>query len=98
MTLSNSHPGGVADGSGGMLTAGPFGRYGRGEGTIWRKPQVADRSGTETEMARVRARLAELDKEQRQLLQELSALEAKQTAEIAAKAKRPPHRKFWRPR
>jgi hypothetical protein len=40
-------------------------------------------------LARVRARLAELDKEQRQLLQELSALEAKQTAEIAAQAKRP---------
>ena len=40
-------------------------------------------------MARVRARLAELDKEQRQLLQELSALEAQQTAEMAAQAKRP---------
>ncbi|OYX37947.1 MAG: restriction endonuclease subunit R, partial [Rhodobacterales bacterium 32-64-14] len=50
---------------------------------------MADRSGTETEMARVRARLAELDKEQRQLLQELSALEAQKTAEIAAQAKRP---------
>lgn len=86
---SNSHPGSAAAGSGGMLTAGPFGRYGRGEGTTWRKSQVADRSGTETELARVRARLAELDKEQRQLLQELSALEAKQTAEIAAQAKRP---------
>jgi hypothetical protein len=26
---SNSHPGGVADGSGGKLTAEPFDRYGR---------------------------------------------------------------------
>ena len=56
---SNSHPASAAAGSGGMLTAEPFGRYGRREGTTWRKSQVADRSGTETEMARVRARLAE---------------------------------------
>jgi len=86
---SNSHPGGAAAGSGGMLTAEQFDRYGLSEGTIWRKSLVADRSGTETEMARVRTRLAELDAEQRQLLQELSALEARQTAEMAAQAKRP---------
>ena len=62
---SNSHPGSAADGSGGMLTAEQFDRYGLSEGTIWRKSLVADRSGTETEMARVRTRLAELDAEQR---------------------------------
>jgi hypothetical protein len=56
---------------------------------IWRKSQVADRSGTATELARVRARLAELDAERRPLLQELSALEAQETGEIAAQAKRP---------
>ena len=81
---SDSHPGGAAAGSGGMLTAEPFGRYGRREGTTRRKSQVVDRSGTATELARVRARLAELDAEQRRLLQELSALEARETAEIAA--------------
>ena len=86
---SNSHPGSAPAGSGGMLTAEPFGRYGRREGTTRRKSQVVDRSGTATELARVRARLAELDAEQRQLLQELSALEARETAEIAAQAKRP---------
>ena len=86
---SNSHPGGAAAGSGGMLTAEPFGRYGRREGTTRRKSQVVDRSGTATELARVRARLAELDAEQRQLLQELSALEAQEAAETAAQAKRP---------
>ncbi len=80
---SNSHPGGAAA-AGGMLTAEPFGRYGRREGTTRRKSQVVDRSGTATELARVRARLAELDAEQRRLLQELSALEARETAEIAA--------------
>ena len=85
----NSHPGGAAAGSRGKLTKGPFDRYGRSDGTTWRKSRVADRSGTETEMARVRARLAELDAEQRQLLQELSALEAQQTAEMAAQGKRP---------
>ena len=85
---SNSHPGSAAA-AGGMLTAEPFGRYGRREGTTRRKSQVVDRSGTATELARVRARLAELDAEQRRLLQELSALEARETAEIAAQAKRP---------
>ena len=53
---SNSHPGSAAAGSGGMLTAEPFGRYGLREGTAWRKSQVADRSGTETEMANMTAR------------------------------------------
>jgi len=86
---STSHPGGAAAGSGGMLTAEPFGRYGRREGTTSRQSQVVDRSGTATELARVRARLAELDAEQRQLLQELSALEAQEAAETAAQAKRP---------
>ena len=84
---SNSHAGGTtAAGRRGMLTAEPFGRYGRREGTNWRKSQVVDKSGTATELARVRARLAELDAEQRQLQQALSALEA---AETAAQAKTP---------
>ncbi|MDZ4095679.1 MAG: DEAD/DEAH box helicase family protein, partial [Paracoccaceae bacterium] len=50
---------------------------------------MVDKSGTATELARVRARLAELAAEQRQLQQDLSALESQQTAETAAQAKRP---------
>lgn len=87
---SNSRPcGTTAAGRRGMLTAKPFGRYGRREGTNWWKSQVVDKNSTATELARVRARLAELDAEQRQLQQALSALEAQQAAETALLAKRP---------
>ena len=87
---SNSQPGGTtAAGRRGMLTAEPFGRYGRREGTNWRKSQVVDKSSTATELAQVRARLAELAAEQRQLQQALSALESQQAAETAAQAKHP---------
>lgn len=50
---------------------------------------MVDKSGTATELARVRARLAELAAEQRQLQQDLSALESQQTAETGVQAKRP---------
>jgi len=59
------------------------------EGTKWRNSQVVDNSSTATELARVRARLAELAEEQRQLHQALSALESQQAAETAAQTKRP---------
>lgn len=72
-----------------MLTAVPFGRYGGGGGQTGGNHRVVDQSGTATELARVRARLADLDAEQRQLHQELVALEAQQAAEITAASKRP---------
>ncbi len=50
---------------------------------------MVDNSSTATELARVRARLAELAEEQRQLHQALSALESQQAAETTAQTKRP---------
>lgn len=53
------------------------------------KSRVADQSNTAAELARVRARLAELDAERLQLQGELEAIRARQASELSAEAKRP---------
>jgi len=50
---------------------------------------VVEKNNIAAELTQIRARLAELDAEQRQLRQDMATLEAHQAAETAAEAKRP---------
>jgi hypothetical protein len=53
------------------------------------KSRVADESDIEVDLARVRARLADLDAERRELQREMEALEARLAAEPAPTVKQP---------
>lgn len=86
---SNSPLGGRADDRESLLTRAAFPLYAGRDGKDWVETAVAEKSNIEAEMARVRARLANLDAERQQLQREMASLEVRLAAKHAPAVKQP---------